>query len=55
MNVAIVCVDTRGGAQPYLALAHELRQAGHAVRAVAPRNVQDRFGSHALPFHGGRE
>ncbi|MFO0647959.1 MAG: glycosyltransferase [Polyangiales bacterium] len=36
MKIALVCFDTRGGVQPYLALALGLRRAGHEVRVVAP-------------------
>jgi sterol 3beta-glucosyltransferase len=36
MRIAIVANDTRGGVQPYVALALGLRAAGHDVRFVAP-------------------
>lgn len=36
MPVAVVALDTRGGIQPYAALALGLRDAGHEVRMVAP-------------------
>lgn len=38
MRIAIVCNDTRGGVQPYVALGLGLAQAGHEVRMVAPAN-----------------
>lgn len=36
MAVAVVALDTRGGVQPYAALALGLQEAGHDVRMVAP-------------------
>ena len=36
MRIAVICNDTRGGVQPYVALASGLRDAGHDVRALAP-------------------
>jgi UDP:flavonoid glycosyltransferase YjiC (YdhE family) len=36
MQLTVVTQDTRGGVQPYAALARALVEAGHAVRAVAP-------------------
>jgi len=38
MRIAIVAMDSRGGVQPYVALALGLRAAGHAVRIIAPEN-----------------
>jgi sterol 3beta-glucosyltransferase len=43
MRIAVVCNDTRGGVQPYVALALGLRQAGHDVRAVAPSDLAPMF------------
>ncbi len=43
MRIAIVCNDTRGGVQPYVALAVGLRAAGHEVRAVAPSDLVSLF------------
>lgn len=39
MRIAIAAMDSRGGIQPYLALALGLRAAGHDVRMIAPTNV----------------
>jgi UDP:flavonoid glycosyltransferase YjiC (YdhE family) len=39
MRIAIAAMDTRGGVQPYLALALGLRAAGHEVRMIAPGNA----------------
>jgi UDP:flavonoid glycosyltransferase YjiC (YdhE family) len=50
MRVAIVCNDSRGGIQPYAALAQGLRQAGHEVRVVAPADVEPLFAAAGLPF-----
>ena len=47
--------DTRGGVQPYAALARALVDAGHAVRAVAPAEYAwlfDRVGVDCLPLDG---
>ncbi len=38
MRIAIASNDSRGGVQPYLALAMGLRAAGHDVRLIAPAN-----------------
>lgn len=40
MKIAIVCFDSRGGVQPYLALGLGLQRAGHAVRIVAPEGFR---------------
>lgn len=40
MKIALVCFDTRGGVQPYLALGLGLRRAGHDVRVVAPEGFR---------------
>ena len=39
MRIAIAAMDSRGGVQPYLALALGLRSAGHDVRMIAPTNM----------------
>lgn len=49
MRIAVVCNDTRGGIQPYVALALGLRGAGHDVRAVAPSNSSSMFSEVGLP------
>ena len=49
MRIAIVCNDTRGGIQPYVALGLGLQRAGHEVRAMAPSDLASMFtdaGSH---------
>jgi len=38
MRIALTSMDTRGGVQPYLALAIGLQAAGHEVRLIAPSN-----------------
>ena len=43
MQILIVCNDTRGGVQPYAALARGLVTAGHAVAAVAPIGLTGLF------------
>ena len=49
MRIAVVCNDTRGGIQPYVALALGLRRAGHDVRAVAPSKLSSMFSEVGLP------
>ena len=49
MRIAVCCNDTRGGVQPYLALALGLRQAGHDVRAIAPGDLVGMFSDVGLP------
>lgn len=43
MKIGIVCNDTRGGVEPYVALALRLRVRGHDVRAVAPAGLSAMF------------
>ncbi len=40
MRLAIIAIDTRGGVQPYLALALGFRKAGHEVRLLAPEGFE---------------
>ncbi len=49
MRIALLCNDTRGGVQPYVALALGLSRAGHEVRAVAPQNLTSLFTDAGLP------
>ena len=49
MRIAVLCNDTRGGVQPYVALAMGLRQAGHDVRAVAPSDLAPMFSQLGIP------
>jgi sterol 3beta-glucosyltransferase len=50
MKIAIVCNDTRGGVQPYLALGLGLQSAGHEVRAVAPSEFTAMFAQNGIPM-----
>lgn len=50
VKIAIVSMDTRGGIQPYIALALGLRRAGHEVRVVAPSDFAPMFSDATLPF-----
>ncbi|MET8759527.1 glycosyltransferase [Lentzea sp. NPDC004782] len=55
MRICIVAVDTRGGVQPYAALAFGLTRAGHEVRVVAPEDFTDwltGMGLDAVPLTG---
>jgi len=49
MRIAVVCNDTRGGIQPYVALALGLRSAGHQVRIVGPGDFAPMFAQAGLP------
>lgn len=49
MRIAVVCNDTRGGIQPYVALGLGLQRAGHEVRAVAPSDFVSMFTEVGLP------
>ena len=58
MRIAVVCNDTRGGVQPYVALGLGLQRAGHEVRAVAPSELAAMFtdvGIPAAPLSGDPE
>lgn len=55
MQICIVAVDTRGGIQPYAALALGLMRVGHGVRVVAPEDFTDwltGMGLDAVPLTG---
>lgn len=49
MRIAVVCNDTRGGIQPYVALGLGLQRAGHDVRAVAPSDLAPMFSEAGIP------
>jgi sterol 3beta-glucosyltransferase len=48
-RIAVLCNDTRGGVQPYVALAIGLAKAGHDVRAIAPANLSTLFDEAGIP------
>lgn len=50
MRIAVVANDTRGGVQPYAALAAGLKAAGHDMICVAPLEFASLFASLHLPF-----
>ena len=50
MKIAIVCNDTRGGVQPYLALGIGLKRAGHNVLVVAPSEFTPMFAQNGIPI-----
>ncbi|BAC90408.1 glycosyltransferase [Gloeobacter violaceus] len=50
MRIAVLCNDTRGGIQPYVALGVGLQRAGHEVRAVAPADFAPMFAEAGLPL-----
>lgn len=52
MRYAIVCIDTRGGTQPYLALGLGLLRAGHDVLVIAPKNYAGFVSGRGLRFFG---
>ncbi|MGW4057601.1 glycosyltransferase [Amycolatopsis sp. NPDC004747] len=55
MQVCVVAIDTRGGVQPYAALALGLQKAGHQVRVVVPEDFTGwltGLGLDAVPLPG---
>ena len=50
MRIAVVSMDTRGGVQPYIALALGLQRAGHEVRVIAPADFAPVFAEASLPL-----
>ncbi len=58
MRIAIISLDTRGGIQPYVALALGLQRAGHDLRVVAPSDFMPMLrasGLTAIPLTGSIE
>ena len=58
MRIAVLSLDTRGGIQPYVALALGLQRAGHDVRMVAPSDfmpMMKEWGLPAAPLSGSIE
>jgi len=51
MNIALICLDTRGGVQPYIALGTGLQRHGHYVRIVAQENYRAMVHGYGLDFH----
>ncbi|TDL46464.1 glycosyltransferase [Kocuria rosea] len=49
MDVLIVAVDTRGGVQPYVALAAGLRARGHRAVVAAPEDLARLPEEHGIP------
>jgi sterol 3beta-glucosyltransferase len=52
MRIAVSCNDSRGGVEPYVALALGLKAAGHDVRAIAPSDLAGMFGDVGIPVTG---
>lgn len=50
MRIAIVCMDTRGGIVPYVALGQGLLKSGHEVRMVAPADFAPMLVEAGLPI-----
>lgn len=50
-RLALVAMDTRGGVQPYFALALGLQRAGHDVRVIAPEDFQSVGAKLGLAVH----
>lgn len=50
MKLALIAYGTRGDVQPFLSLAWALRERGHTVRLIAPRNMAGWIQRTALPF-----
>jgi len=51
MDIALLLIDSRGGVQPYLALALGLRRAGHGVRVIAPSGYMPMVRACGLDAH----
>ncbi|MGP4033352.1 glycosyltransferase [Pseudarthrobacter sp. 1C304] len=43
MDITFIANDTRGGVEPYIALAREAASRGHRVGATAPPDYEDQF------------
>ncbi|WP_133541752.1 glycosyltransferase [Microbacterium sp. BK668] len=50
MDVTFVANDTRGGVEPYLALAREAVSRGHTVRAAAPEDYESEFSAAGVRY-----
>ncbi|GAB7044665.1 glycosyltransferase [Catenuloplanes niger] len=50
MKVLILTLGTRGDVQPFIALAHELRQRGHEAIVAAPQRFAGLAAAHGVPF-----
>jgi sterol 3beta-glucosyltransferase len=50
LRIAIIAIGSRGDVQPYIALGHGLRKAGHTVRLVTQQNFEVLVKSHGLEF-----
>lgn len=48
MRIAVIAMDTRGGIQPYAALALGLQHAGHDVRLLAPEDFAERLRAYGI-------
>ncbi|MEU7824712.1 glycosyltransferase [Catellatospora sp. NPDC049133] len=48
MHIAVIAMDTRGGIQPYAALALGLHRAGHEVRLLAPEDFAPRLRAYGI-------
>lgn len=58
LRIALLSLDTRGGIQPYVALARGLMGAGHSVRMLAPADFTPfltEWGVPAAPLSGSVE
>jgi UDP:flavonoid glycosyltransferase YjiC (YdhE family) len=51
MQVTLIASGSRGDVQPYVALGHGLRQAGHSVRVLAPQDFEELIRAYGLEFH----
>ena len=52
MRIGIVANDTRGGIEPYAALAHRLKARGHEPRLIAPADFAPLVEGSGVPFAG---
>jgi UDP:flavonoid glycosyltransferase YjiC (YdhE family) len=50
MDITFIANDTRGGVEPYIALAREAASRGHRVGAAAPPDYEDQFVAAGVRF-----
>lgn len=50
MDITFIANDTRGGVEPYIALAREAASRGHRVSAAAPPDYEDQFVAAGVQF-----
>jgi len=51
MVITLIASGSRGDVQPYVALGHGLRRAGHTVRVLAPQDFRELISAYGLEFY----